>query len=58
MTNISAAWARIDIWLSRNAPQILAGMASGASEDEVAAAEQEMGIIVPDDVRERLETKR
>ncbi|MEO7715187.1 MAG: SMI1/KNR4 family protein [Capsulimonas sp.] len=52
MTDISNAWDRIDTWLSTGAPEILAGMAPGASQAEINTAEQEMGIQFPDDVRE------
>ena len=42
---------RLHVWLSANAPDVLERFAPGASEAEIRAAEQEMGVTLPDDVR-------
>jgi cell wall assembly regulator SMI1 len=43
---------RIHVWLAANAPDTLTAFAPGATEDAIRAAEQELGVRLPDDVRE------
>lgn len=49
MHSVREAWDRIERWLWRNAPKILASLNSGASDEEIAAAEQALGISMPED---------
>jgi cell wall assembly regulator SMI1 len=51
MTNINTYWGRIEAWLGKNTRDILAGLAPGATDAEIAAAEKELGVEFPDDVR-------
>ncbi|BDI33991.1 glucan synthase [Capsulimonas corticalis] len=52
MTTINTSWERIEAWLGQNAPDILAGLASGATDAEIDAAEKVLGVEFPDDIRE------
>jgi cell wall assembly regulator SMI1 len=42
---------RIHVWLAANAPEVLASLRPGATEEAIRAAEREMGVTLPDDVR-------
>jgi cell wall assembly regulator SMI1 len=44
-------WDRIHVWLAANAPKVLKSLRPGASEDAIAAAEREMGVTFPEDVK-------
>ena len=52
MTHIDATWQRIETWLVQNAPQIMQGLAPGATEEEIAAAEKIPGVALPEEVRD------
>ena len=52
MTDIVATWQRIDEWLNRNAPEVGQGLRPGATEEQVAATEQTLGVVFPEDVRQ------
>jgi cell wall assembly regulator SMI1 len=45
-------WDRIHVWLSANAPEVLASLRPGASDEQIRAAEAVMGLALPDDVSE------
>lgn len=45
-------WTRLEIFLQQNAPQIYAGLAPGATEDEIAETEVRIGFPFPTDVRQ------
>lgn len=45
-------WARIHAWLDEHAPAVRAALAPGATAEQIAAAEREMGVTLPEDVRE------
>lgn len=45
-------WARIHTWLQANAPVVFASLRPGASEEAIRAAEAEMGVAFPDEVKE------
>jgi cell wall assembly regulator SMI1 len=45
-------WDRIEAWLSANAPNVLEGLNSGASEAALQEAEAYLGVAFPADVRE------
>src|SRR5258706_9364748 len=47
-------WRRIDAWLARKAPELLAELQSGASEQEIQEAEKSLGIEFPADFRASL----
>ena len=44
-------WKRIDRWLEANAPDLLASLNPGASDQEIAETESFLGVTFPDDVR-------
>ena len=44
-------WQRIEAWLRTHAPEVLEDLHPGASEEQVRAAEQELGVELPEDVR-------
>lgn len=48
------AWTRIERWLEAHAPEPRGILNPGASEEEIAALEREVGLRLPDDVRESL----
>jgi cell wall assembly regulator SMI1 len=48
---MKTVWDRIHVWLAANAPVVLATLRPGASEDEIRAAEREMGVALPEDVK-------
>ncbi|MFI5643247.1 SMI1/KNR4 family protein [Kitasatospora sp. NPDC051705] len=45
-------WARIEAALGRIAPEVVAAMPPGATEEEIAAVEAVIGVELPEDVRE------
>lgn len=47
-------WDRIDSWLRYKAPEIFDSLQFGADEAQIAAAEQELGLHLPDDLRASL----
>lgn len=51
---INAAWKRIEAWLARRAPDALATLNGPASKEKIAAAEKEMGLAFPADLRASL----
>jgi cell wall assembly regulator SMI1 len=51
METMKTIWDRIHVWLKDNAPVVLASLRPGASEKAIRAAEREMGVRLPDDVR-------
>src|SRR5262245_24778912 len=48
---MKAVWDRIHVWLRAHAPEVLQSLRPGASEAQLRAAEQAMGVTLPDDVR-------
>lgn len=46
------AWNRVARWLAVHAPDILASMRSGASEEEICAVEKQLGCTFPKAVRD------
>jgi cell wall assembly regulator SMI1 len=42
---------RIHVWLSANAPEVLASLRPGATEEQIRAAERELDVRLPEDVR-------
>jgi cell wall assembly regulator SMI1 len=44
-------WDRIETWLAKNAPAVLAGLNGPASEQELDATERALGVTLPEDVR-------
>ena len=47
---MKAIWDRIHAWLAANAPAGYGDLRPGASADEIRAAEEAMGLKLPDDV--------
>ncbi len=45
-------WTRLETFLQQNAPQIYAGLAPGATEAQIAEAEETCGFSLPDDARQ------
>lgn len=45
-------WARIENWLSTNAPEMIDELLPGASDQEIYQAEKSLGIQFPKDVKE------
>ncbi|MER7998368.1 SMI1/KNR4 family protein [Streptomyces sp. NPDC095613] len=45
------AWGRVEAWLARHAPGSFASLRAAASEDEIAALEEAIGVRVPDGVK-------
>mgnify|MGYP001076588802 CR=1 FL=1 len=48
---MDSTWERIEKWLQANAPEAYAGLNQPATEEEIAEAEQVLGITLPQDVR-------
>ncbi|MFF1293742.1 MULTISPECIES: SMI1/KNR4 family protein [unclassified Streptomyces] len=48
---IGEAWQRIETWLGRHAPATHAALRPGASEDEIAALEESIGVRAPTELR-------
>ncbi|MCP4221161.1 MAG: hypothetical protein GY765_41410 [bacterium] len=51
MNEIKEYWDRIEQWLSKNMPDGLSKLAGGASEEDIAAFETDMGTRLPADFR-------
>jgi cell wall assembly regulator SMI1 len=51
MTDMKTIWDRIHVWLAANAPELLASLRPGATDEVIRVAEHEMGVTLPDDVR-------
>lgn len=49
-STIANAWKRIELWLRNNAPATMQ-LPTGASDDEIRRAEQEIGVTLPLEVR-------
>ncbi len=43
-------WARIERWLRTNAPDVFASLLAPATDDEIGAAERELGVSFPVDL--------
>lgn len=52
MDSVKQIWARIETVLGQIAPQVLAAMPPGATEEELKAAEAVMGVEFPEDVKD------
>jgi cell wall assembly regulator SMI1 len=52
LLRVEQIWARIERWLVENAPAILSDMRPGASKAEIRLAEEQLGCIFPEPVRE------
>ena len=46
------AWTRIVTWCERYAPEVLANLNPGATDEQIAEAEAHLGVTFPDDLRE------
>ena len=44
-------WTRIEAWLRTNAPDILQDLNPGATDADIASAEQALGLTLPEDMR-------
>lgn len=51
---IAESWEKIIEWGNRNAPEMLTDLNPGASEEQIAALEVELGQSIPADFRESL----
>jgi cell wall assembly regulator SMI1 len=51
MADMKLIWDRIHIWLAAHAPEVLESLRPGATEKAIRAAEEAMGVTLPDDVR-------
>ncbi|GGR56377.1 SMI1/KNR4 family protein [Streptomyces roseolus] len=51
---VDAAWDRIDHWLLTHAPRTFATLAPPAPEEDIRAAERELGVVFPADLRASL----
>jgi cell wall assembly regulator SMI1 len=49
---MKATWDRIETWLRSNAPQMLDTLRPGATEGQVAEAEQSLGVTFPEPMRQ------
>ncbi len=49
---MKATWDRIHFWLRANAPHVLARLRPGATEEQIQAAEAELGVTFPESVRQ------
>ncbi|WP_406413005.1 SMI1/KNR4 family protein [Streptomyces halstedii] len=47
---VQASWTRIDAWLREHAPRTFATLRPPAGEDEIAAAQEELGVTFPPDL--------
>jgi cell wall assembly regulator SMI1/predicted DNA-binding WGR domain protein len=48
---VEASWKRIEAWLTKNAPALMAKMGKGASQESIVKAETVLGVEFPDAVR-------
>ena len=44
-------WARLELWLKRNLPEVLADLKPGATEKQIAGWEKKMKCVLPDELR-------
>jgi len=51
-SSVAASWTRIDAWLDANAPQVMATLQPGASDEQLADCESKIGQPLPADVKE------
>ncbi|MEU6508973.1 SMI1/KNR4 family protein [Streptomyces sp. NPDC046942] len=51
---VENSWDRIDSWLDRHAPRTLASLRAPAAEEDIRAAEGELGLAFPPDLRASL----
>jgi cell wall assembly regulator SMI1/predicted DNA-binding WGR domain protein len=49
--SVGASWKRIDAWLTKSAPSLMAKMGKGATLESIAKAETVLGVEFPDAVR-------
>ena len=49
--SVEASWKRIDGWLTKNAPSLMARMGNGANPEAIAKAEATLGVEFPDAMR-------
>jgi cell wall assembly regulator SMI1/predicted DNA-binding WGR domain protein len=49
--SVAASWKRIDSWLAKNAPSLMAKIGNGATPEAIAKAEATLGLELPNDVR-------
>jgi cell wall assembly regulator SMI1 len=49
--DMKTIWDRIHVWLAANAPVVLESLRPGATDEAIRAAEEAMGVTLPDDVR-------
>jgi cell wall assembly regulator SMI1 len=54
MSHVTNLFEKLKSWLEENAPELLATLAKGASEQKIAALETTLGQKLPDDYREFL----
>ncbi|WP_250403752.1 SMI1/KNR4 family protein [Streptomyces cellostaticus] len=47
---VQASWTRIDAWLREHAPRTFATLRPPAGDDEIAAAQEELGVTFPPDL--------
>ncbi|MER5736719.1 MULTISPECIES: SMI1/KNR4 family protein [unclassified Streptomyces] len=47
---VQEAWTRIDAWLREHAPRTFATLRPPAGDEEIAAAQQELGVVFPPDL--------
>jgi cell wall assembly regulator SMI1 len=48
---VKTIFDRIHVWLAANAPAVLASLRPGATEEQLRAAERELGVTLPEDVK-------
>ncbi|MFG2439708.1 hypothetical protein [Streptomyces sp. NPDC048508] len=48
---VTDAWRRITRWLQNNAPDSYAALRTGASPNAISALEQDLGILIPGEIR-------
>lgn len=49
--DVAAAWTRIESWLAKKAKRIQRALAHGATDEQIAAVERQLGVALPADVR-------
>jgi cell wall assembly regulator SMI1 len=54
--DINDSWQRIEIWLGQNAPDILKTLNNGATNEQIKGLEAQLGLTLPDDLKESLTT--
>lgn len=48
---VAGSWERIDAWLQKKAKRIYRSLAPGATDEQIIALEQQLGVTLADDVR-------